>query len=63
MVSSQQEEVLGVLDLVCEEEADCLEGLLAAVNVVTKEEVVGIGRETAVLEQSQQVVVLTVYIT
>lgn len=60
MVSSQDEEILGVLDLVCQEQANCLERLLAPVDVVSEEEVVGFGRETTVLEQSKQVIVLAV---
>lgn len=63
MVTSQDEEILGVLDLVCEEQADGLEGLLAAINVVAQEEVVGLGREAAVLKKSKEVVVLAVDIT
>jgi len=35
MVTTQNEEVLGVLDLVCEQQTDCLEGLLASVDIVT----------------------------
>ena len=50
MVAAQDEEVLGVLDLVGQEKADGLEGLLATVDVVTEEEVVGLRRESTVLE-------------
>lgn len=50
MVAPEDKEVLGVLDLVREEEADGLETLLAPVDVVAQEEVVGFGREAAVLE-------------
>jgi hypothetical protein len=63
VVSTQNEEVLGVLDLVREEEANGLERLLATVNVVTEEEVVGLRRETAVFEETQEIIVLTVDIT
>lgn len=63
MVAAQDEEVLRVLDLVREEEADGLERLLAPVDVVAEEEVVGFGREAAVLEQAQEVVVLAVDVT
>jgi hypothetical protein len=63
VVTAENEEVLGVLDLVCEEQADGLEGLLATVDVVAKEEVVGLGGETAVLEQTEQIVVLAVDIS
>ena len=50
VVAPQDEEVLGVLDLVGEEQADSLERLLATIYVIAKEEVVGLGREAAVLE-------------
>ena len=60
VVTTQDEEVLGILDLVGEEEADGLERLLASIYVVAEEEVVGLGREATVLEQAQQVIVLTV---
>ena len=60
MVAAQQEEVFGVLDLVGEQQADGFDGVLAAVHVVAQEEVVGVGREAAQVEQSQQVVELPV---
>jgi hypothetical protein len=63
VVTAEDEEVLGVLDLVCEEQTDGLEGLLATIYVVAEEEVVGLWRETAVLEQAEQVIVLSVDIT
>lgn len=63
VVTSQNEEVLGVLDLVGEEQADGLEGLLTSVDIVTEEEVVGLGREATVLEESEEIVVLSVDIT
>lgn len=63
VVATEDEEVLRVLDLVREEEADGLERLLATVNVVAKEEVVGFWREAAILEQAEQVVILAVDVT
>jgi hypothetical protein len=60
VVATQNEEVLGVLDLVGEEQADGLEGLLATVDVVAQEQVVGLGGEATILEQSQKIVVLAV---
>jgi hypothetical protein len=54
VVTAEDEEVLGVLDLVGEKQADGLERLLATVDVVTEEEVVGLRRETTVLEQTQE---------
>ena len=50
VVSPQNEEVFGVFDLVSEEKANRLERLLATVDVVTEEEVVGFWRKAAVLE-------------
>ena len=63
VVAAQDEKVLGVLDLVCEQKADGLEGLLASVDVIAEEEVVGLWGEAAVFEKAQQIVVLAVDIT
>lgn len=63
MVSTEDEEVLGVFDLVCEQKADGLEGLLASVYIVAEEEVVGLWRETTVLEQAEEIVILAMDIT
>ena len=60
VVAAQHEEVLWVLDLVGEQEADGLERLLPPVHVVAQEQVVGLWREPAVLEEAQQVRVLAV---
>ena len=60
VVAAQDEEILGELDLVGKEQADGLERLLAAIYVVAEEEVVGLGREAAILEEAEQVVVLPV---
>jgi hypothetical protein len=60
VVPTQDEEVLWVLDLVCQQQADGLERLLATIDVVTEEEVVRLGREAAVLEKTKQIVVLAV---
>ena len=60
MVAPEEEEVLRVLDLVGQQQADGLQRLLPPVHVVPQEQVVGLGREPAVLEQAQQVRVLTV---
>lgn len=62
VVTTQQEEVLWVFDLVCEQEADALDRLLASIDVVPQEQIIGGGWEAAELEDAQQVWVLTVYI-
>ena len=63
VVASQQEEVLRVLDLVRQQQRDRLQRLLASVDVIPQEEVVGLRRETPVLEKPQQVVVLPVHVS
>ena len=50
MVTSQNEEVLGVLDLVCEQQADGLERLFASIDVVAKEEIVCLRWEATIFE-------------
>ena len=63
MVAPEEEEVLRVLDLVGQQQADGLQRLLPPVHVVPQEQVVGLGREPAILEQPQEVVELTVDVT
>ncbi len=62
VVATKEEEVLWVLDLVGEQEADGFEALLATVNIIAEEEVVGIGRETTILKEAKKVIVLAVNI-
>lgn len=63
VVTTENEEVFGVLDLVGKQKADGLERLLATVDVIPEEEVVGFWRETAVFEEAQEVVVLSMDVT
>jgi hypothetical protein len=63
VVATKDEKVLRVFDLVCEKQADGLKGLLATVYIVAEEEVVGLGWEAAILEQTKQIVVLAVNVT
>ena len=60
MVAPQKEEVLRVLYLICEQEADGLQGLLSPVYVVSQKQVVGLRREPAIFEEAQQIGVLAV---
>ncbi len=52
VVSSQQEEVLRVLDFVAEQKTDCFNGLLSSIDVIAQEEIVGLGWESSVLENT-----------
>ena len=62
MVPSEDEEVFRILYLVGQEQADGLKGLLASIYIVAKEEVVRLGREAAILEEAQEIVVLAMNI-
>jgi hypothetical protein len=63
VVATKDEEVLGVLDLVGEEQTNSLERLLPTIDIVAKEQVVCLWWEATIFEQSEQVIVLAVYIT
>lgn len=63
MVSTKDEKVFRILDLVCEEEAYRFEGLLTPVDIIAEEEVVCFWWETTILEKSQKVIVLTMDVT
>jgi len=63
MVAPKQEKILRILNLVAQEQSDRFNGLFAAVNVITKEQVVRLRWETTILKDSQQVVVLAMHIT
>jgi hypothetical protein len=60
VVAAQNEEVLGVFDLVCQQETDGLERLLATIDIVAQEQVVGLGREATILEQTEEIIILSV---
>lgn len=53
VIATENEKVLGVFDLVCEQKADCLKGLLASIDVISEEEVISFRRETAVFKKTQ----------
>jgi hypothetical protein len=53
VVATEDEEVLGVFDLVCQEKTDGLERLLATVDIVAEEEIVSLRREAAVFEKTK----------
>ena len=55
VIASQKEEVLLELGLVGKKQDNSLEGVLSSVNVITEEQIVGLGREAAVLKESEQV--------
>jgi len=63
VVASEQEEVLLELDLVGQQQNDGLKGLLATIDVISKEKVVSFRWVASILKQSEQVSKLTVHVT
>jgi len=63
VIASQKEEIFGELYFVAEQKRYRFDRLLAAVDIVTQEQVVRLRGEPSVLENSEQVVILTVHIT
>ena len=63
VVASQKEKILWEFDFVGKEQADCLKRLLTSVDVVSKEQIIGVWRKPAILKQSQKVIVVAVNIT
>jgi hypothetical protein len=53
VVSSQQEEVFRVLDLVSQEKADSLKRLFTSVDIIPEEEIISIRGETSIFEKSE----------
>ena len=63
VVTAKDEEVLGVLDFVGQQQTDRFERLLSSIDVISQKQVVGLRGELTILEQAQQIVVLAVNIT
>lgn len=63
VVTTQQEEVLGILNLVGQQQANGLQRLLATIYVISKKQVVGFWGESSIFKQPQQVIVLAVNVT
>ena len=63
MVASDECDALWVSHLESEEQEECLNGVVAAINKVAHKEVIGVGALPSHLEQLHQVVKLTVDVT
>ena len=63
VVTSEQEEVLWIFDFVAKEQGHSLNRLLASIDIVSKEQIVGLWWETAVFENPQEIVVLSMHVT
>ena len=53
VVSSKNEKVFGIFDLVGQKKANGLERLLASIYIVAEEKIVRLWRESTILEQAQ----------
>src|SRR5687767_2607939 len=62
VIATEDEEVFGVLNLVGKEETYGFEALLAPIHVVAKEKIIGCRRESSILKQPEEVVILAVNI-
>lgn len=62
MVTTQDGNPVSVAHLQCNQERHCLNRVVATVNIVPHEQVVGVGRLAADLEELHEVVELTVHI-
>lgn len=60
MIAAKDEKVFGVLNLVREEKANCLERLFAPIDIIAEKEVVCFWGKATILEQTKKVVVLPV---
>jgi hypothetical protein len=53
VVTTKDEEVLGVFYLIRQQETDRFQRLLSSVNIVAQKQIIGLGRETTVFKQPQ----------
>jgi hypothetical protein len=63
MVTTENEKVLGVLDLVGKQKTNGLQTLLTTIHVVSKEYVIRLRWESTIFKQAQKIVVLAVNVT
>lgn len=62
VITPQEEKVLWVLYFVAEQQCDGLKWLLPSVDIVSQEEVVGLRRESSILKDPKQIIVLPMYV-
>ena len=53
MIAPQQEEVFRVLDLVSQQKADGLQGLLPSINIIAQKQIIALRWETAIFEEAK----------
>jgi len=63
VVASKNEEIFRVLDFVRHQQTDGFQRLLSPINIVTKENVIRLGRESTVLKETEKVIILAMNVT
>lgn len=63
VISSEQEEILGIFHFIRKHETDSLQTVLASVNIVAQKQIICFWWKSTVFKQSQQVLVLSMNIT
>ena len=63
MISTQNKEILWILDLIGQKQANSFKRLFASVDVVPKEKVICFGGESAVFKEAEKVIILAMNIT
>lgn len=63
MITSQDEEVLGILDFVRQQQTDRFQALLSSIYIIAQKQIVRLRRELSILEQTQQIIVLAMNIS
>jgi hypothetical protein len=53
VITTQDEKVFGILDLVCEQQTNCFERLLSSIYIVSEKQVVCLWWKSTILEQSK----------
>ena len=62
MISTQNKEILWILDLVRQKQANSFKRLFASVDVVPKEKVICFGGESSVFKEAEKVIILAMNI-
>jgi hypothetical protein len=63
VVSTQDEKVFRIFDFVSKQKTNRFQALFSTVDVISQEQIVGLGRETSVFKEAQKVVILAMNIT
>jgi hypothetical protein len=60
VVTTQDEEIFWIFNLVGKEKANCLKRLLSSINVISQEKVVSFWWKSTIFKQAEKIVILTV---